>query len=608
MIESFYRLGRALAKVEGMDDYFSPWQNPFPRGDRDKCKVLFFPIDSGKVGPYLLEPFKGQTHLKRYLYRKASGSNGAPLVPTAYFYPSNKKEEHRQNIKKLMGRLKRAIPDEPGVYFSSKEERLCGLEQIEQQLLAFQGETNNRYLLTFKVNDKWLGEIPENIALFEKEAYGKYCDKSSARDKICSLTYEKSEEVWGTIDTLGFTVNDPPFARSGFSEANAYKMFPVSPQAVIYLEGAREFAMEKLRRNFHGLEYIIIPHFLRDNDLLISQTLKYIEKREEETSEIKDLSKSILNYESVLKILAEDVEEVREGVFYDILFFQKNQAQFAIKLHLADMLPSRFAQIFSAKEIIEKKYTVINRIESKNKEPLDFYITFSRIQKYFSKKRESKSEVIFQPLFYKVVEAVFYGQPLDETTILKAFLQQIQHDFKRRNESSLQYLYTLKESWALWYFFALLGLFPKIKITDMDTSPVPRTLPEFEKTHSHFFDEPYKKAAFYMGCLVSLLTSAQWEKLKSEPFLERLNGLSFDDSDLRKLYPVLLDKIRQYEDIEKYQRTYVQDLKAAIVPILMEPTELGRTEISFAFTAGMVMQKEFTQYRINQSKAAKADS
>lgn len=142
----------------------------------------------------------------------------------------------------------------------------------------------------------------------------------------------------------------------------------------------------------------------------------------------------------------------------------------------------------------------------------------------------------------------------------------------------------------------------------MDTSPVPRTLPEFEKTHSHFFDEPYKKAAFYMGCLVSLLTSAQWEKLKSEPFLERLNGLSFDDSDLRKLYPVLLDKIRQYEDIEKYQRTYVQDLKAAIVPILMEPTELGRTEISFAFTAGMVMQKEFTQYRINQSKAAKADS
>ena len=118
MIESFYRLGKALAKEVEMEAYFSPWENPFPRGDRDKCKVLFFPIEDGKVKPYQLEPFKGQAFLKRYLYRKPSGANGAPIVPTALFYPSNKKEEHESSLEKLMGRLERAIPDQASLYFN----------------------------------------------------------------------------------------------------------------------------------------------------------------------------------------------------------------------------------------------------------------------------------------------------------------------------------------------------------------------------------------------------------------------------------------------------------------------------------------------------------
>ncbi|MBK8043747.1 MAG: hypothetical protein IPK21_14440 [Haliscomenobacter sp.] len=105
--------------------------------------------------------------------------------------------------------------------------------------------------------------------------------------------------------------------------------------------------------------------------------------------------------------------------------------------------------------------------------------------------------------------------------------------------------------------------------------------------------------------MVSILTAAQYNKLKSEPFLERLNSLSLDEVELRKLFPILLDKMRQYEDIDKFRFAYVQELRASIVAALIKPTDLDRTEISFAFTAGMVMQKEFDKYARAESKALK---
>ena len=137
----------------------------------------------------------------------------------------------------------------------------------------------------------------------------------------------------------------------------------------------------------------------------------------------------------------------------------------------------------------------------------------------------------------------------------------------------------------------------------MEKRPVALMLDEVIEQHPAFFSSSYKKAAFMMGCLVELLLNAQRRKLNSEPFLEQLQGLNLDENDLQKLFPRLMEKTGQYYDqIEKFQRDYVQRLRSEIVPVLMEPANANRAEISFSFTSGIVMQREFTAYQIALNK------
>jgi CRISPR-associated Csh1 family protein len=605
MIQNLYRLGKALENQEGFSDYFSPWQNPFPRGDKDKANVIYFNIQDGQlVGSYEIEPFKPLL-LNNYLYRKPPGANGAPLVPTSPFYPDKNAEKHKDNLRKLMDRIRRSIPDEGGVFFRNKEQKDAALQEAESQLESFSGNPENRYLLTFKVDGKWLGEFEENKKLFYDEAYSKYFDKSSAKEKLCAVTYKQVPEVWGRIDTLGFTLDTLTFSRNGFSGPDSYKMFPVSPEAVRLLEGAKEFAKAKLARSFESLRYFIVPHFIEGREDLMWRAVDTIILKNNGTESLEDLSKSIFSNEKVIYNITEDKLLSKEGVFYDILFYQQNQAQFAIKLHLADILPSRFATIFSVKSLIEHRYRRLNRIDSK-KGVTEYFVTFSKIRNFFS--MLVKKEVVFHPFFYKILEAVFYGQPLDEQSVVSAFMSKIQEDFKQRHESETRFIFTTKEAFALWHFFLGLNLFPYQNIEDMEEKPVARDLDGFIREHPAFFSSPYKKAAFFTGCLTQILVEAQYKKLNSQPFLEKLNGLSLDDKDLRVLFPKILEKINQYGEILfKYEstRNYIQRLEAAIVPVLIEETDLSRTEISFAFVSGLVMQREFTQYEIKQRKEAK---
>lgn len=608
MIKNLYRLGKALQTDEANSDYFAPWQNPFPsKKAADLGKVLYFSIEKGVIrDSYELEPFKPKM-LKAYLYRKLAGARAAPLVPTDYFYPKKKEEDHQEGVRKLVDRLRRSFPDGESLFFPSEAHKEAALEKVEQELLAFTGDLENRYLITFKVDGKWLGEFEEHIQLFEADAYGKYYQKSSAKNKLCSVTYENVPEVWGRVDTLGFTVDTNTFSRSGFNDKDSYKMFPVGPDSVKVLEGARRYAMEQLARSFYSLRYIIVPHFIEERDDLMLKAADLIGRRSESAS-LEGESKSIFGNEKVIARLAEKGDIAKSGVFYDILFYEENQAQFAIKVHLTDIMPSRFRAVFEAKGKIEKRFRQVNRITTKE-ENVEFYLTFRTIHRYFSSVINKKT--VFHPFFFTILESVFYGQRLDERTVLDAFMAKIRLEFKQRVESPNRYIFRAKEAFALWHFFLELQLFTNKKTYEMNEKPVPRTLEAFVEEHQAFFEEPYKRAAFYMGCLVELLLAAQRRNLGSEPFLEKLQSLNIDEKELKKIFPKLLEKISQYHDsIEKYKRDYVQQLKAQIVPVLLQPTKVNRVEISFAFTAGMVMQKEFTSHEIETKKAekAKADS
>ena len=250
MIKSFYTIGNVLRKDEAYAEYFEPWANPFPKVKDDEAKVVIASIEQGVLQEDLKEENFSKRRVNAYLYRPIQGKNGTNLVPTLLLQVDRNFDKFSDSVRKLIKKVKKSIQNNKHSFI-----RLQQIDLIEQKLLQYYQFINfeKRYLFTIKIDDKYFGDYEDYKNLFREDAYSKYYKDSSAKDKLCAVTYKQSEEVWGRVDTLGFTVDAATFSRNGFDTKDSYKMFPVSPDAVKVLEGAKRIILESdlnLTRSF----------------------------------------------------------------------------------------------------------------------------------------------------------------------------------------------------------------------------------------------------------------------------------------------------------------------------------------------------------------------
>lgn len=616
MIKSFYTLGKILSQDKNYADYFEPWANPFPKINNDDAKVIYASITNGILEGHLQEENFSNQRVIGYLYRKVEGPNGTNLVPTFLLFPDNNHQKYIENIRKLIKKLRQSVKKYKHTFITKLQ-----IDEIERMLIKGQSllNINKRYLFTIKIDKKYFGDFKEYQNLFYETAYGKYYNKSSSKDKVCAVTYEPSDNVWGRIDTLGFTVDAISFSRNGFDPADSYKMFPVSPAAVKILEGAKRIVIESnlnLTQNFYGLKYFILPHFIQDSDENIKEVIElFIDKSL--PNSIEPQGSGIIGNENIINEIIKEESLSRSDIYYDIFFYQPNNAQFLIKLHLSDVLPSRFKQIFVVKDHIEKKYELLNRIfiKAKNRNSKDvikrFKINFGGfyenglppmygIKDYFSQK--IKTDTIFHPYFFKILEAVFYGTSLNKDTILKSFMEKIVAAFKNIREKPNDFVRHVKTSFTIYQFFDELKLFNSNKMEDITNEPTGMAfnIESFIQQHNYFFDDIVKRGAFYLGILTNILLEKQNSHLKSKPFMNQLNGLNLDIDQMEKIHLKLMNKLYQYNDkLKKEEHKLIQFLNPLIGKSLINKTTLSRTELSYAFALGMVMQKEFFWHNLN---------
>ncbi|RMF00475.1 MAG: hypothetical protein D6772_06320, partial [Bacteroidetes bacterium] len=505
MIESLYRLGKALqTRPDEYGDYFQPWQNPFPKRRAElSYKVLVFDIEADKLTGYELQDFRSGW-LDKYLYRELKGARGAPLVPTTFFYPNSNEEKHEEGVDKLLSRLQRAIPDGKSLYFSSTASKEAALGKVKDILLTQSFPTkDHKYLLTFRLDGKWLGEYEELRSLYEAEAYAKYYEKSKAKDKTCAVSYATDTEVWGRVDTLGFTVNDLAFNRGGFEGAKSYRMFPVSKEAALTLEGARRFALAKLTESFFNLRYMIVPHLVEGDERILESVIREL-SQERTNTKLQEQLQPIFSSGDRLSRIATRKELAPVGMLYDILFFQKKQAQLALLLHLQDVNPSHLAKLYQVILSVSRFYGPVAWLMSKG-ERIPFYVSFNRIKDYFAEQKQNGTEWIFEPYFFQLLESVFYGQALDVARINKALIQKIQLLFRQHHDSPIHFALQAKQAFAIWQFFNQMGLFPgKITIDMSDDQVLQLEATAFVRQHAAFFSNPVLEAAFYLGVLTNI--------------------------------------------------------------------------------------------------------
>ncbi len=618
MIKSFYEAGRLLSQLDVYKDYFSPWANPFPKV-RGEPEVLIAHVRDGQLVPDL-DPEKFKTELvDKYLFREAK-ANATNLVPTFYLQVQADADKQAESVRKMMKKVRASVANYEHTFITTAQ--LDTLETMLQTKAATLSSTTS-YLFTMKIDDKWFGDYPANVDLFMSDAYRKYSDGSAGQNQVCAVTYQPADEVWGRVDTLGFAVTDVAFARNGFNTADSYKMFPVSPDVVKVLEGAKRLLLEKLARNFYGMKYLVMPRFIQavEERNALKLWRDFLDDSDTAYGTMSAQFKPLISNERLISKILEREQQSNEAIYYDIFFYQPNNAQFMIKLHVSDVLPSRFREIMQAKETVDESYRLMvdqlpvfeegKLIKGKT---VPFEVTFAAIKDYFAKK--VRTDWVFHPYFFRIVEAVFYKQRLDHEQLMRAFMDTIRVSFKNSHEQPYQFSRDVRHTFVILQFFYQLKLLSFSDMADIEPAtpqPVGLTLETFELQHPDLLSDPIRRAAFYLGVEVEMLLAKQQAHYKTQPFRKYLNGLNLDMGQLAKVHHKLLDKVAEYASVgaNDKRRFYpnelnrMTDLDRDILPVLMQPNNsLSMADLSYAFAAGMAMQKVFTldQIRLNKQK------
>ena len=99
-------------------------------------------------------------------------------------------------------------------------------------------------------------------------------------------------------------------------------------------------------------------------------------------------------------------------------------------------------------------------------------------------------------------------------------------------------------------------------------------------------DSPSKRATFLLGVLTRKLMNIQFKELGSTPFYTKLWGLSLDEKKIHKLYPMVINKLQEYD------AGYMRELEEEISKNLAKSEnnwKLNRDETSYYFVLGFTL-------------------
>jgi len=596
MIQTLYTIGKVLSQEEEYQKYFEPWEVPFKDNQTDaKPKVIVVNIRNGQIETPIITEYRPKWSSK-YLYREALGRS-TNIVPTFKYYvlKGNRaldewEKSQKNSVTKTLAKVKASIKNYKHDFINTSQ-----VDELADTLFEFTKtnlDADLLYLLTFTINDKYFGEYDKFRDLFFKDGNEKYYKKvygnSMKQDYHCALTGKKST-VFGYVNTLGFTVNDKAFMRNGFNQNDSYKMFPVSSEAFSLLNGAMEFTKNEIIDSFYGkIKFIILPQFLDHTETKYKQRIikRFTQKDKLNINYEKNdkgLNGFIKGTENYINSIIE--EGILQQVNYEVLFFSKpNPSEISLHLHIMDVLPSHLEIIFWAKRNIQSYYAPITNTYGKKKDYI-FKINLYEIKDFFMSERAT--ERIPHPFFYRLVEAIFCNQKINQSTVLKFIVDDLRRKFKKRHTKPYAYISSTKEGFVLLQFLEKLGLFHTENQNNMenDNKKVALNALEFIEQHkAGFFKPDYIKGAFLFGCLVKRLTYNQ----QNDAFLKELNNLVIDKHLINKKFPKLIDKLRKYKkefkDLENEASNYF---------VTGHADKISKDEISMAVTLGLILQSGF---------------
>lgn len=534
-----------------------------------------------------------------YLYKKGS-SRGTDLTPSTKI-TEPKKTFNMKFFKyfkdnKDSNKLIKEIHDE----IEANDERI--LNDIENTFLNIQSKKNSP-LLTISIKENNETKYLNDYEFFKEEitekATQKYYTKKTNPTKKgegeCFLC-GGDKEVMGLVpNAIGFTFStvDKQGNLPDLKYDNQWKLVPICLDCALELEAGNKFIENYLSFSEFGLRYYAIPNFLfKEDDVINSLFEDYLNHKD---------GKSYYN------VIAKDEDEILEEaedldnlIEFKFLFYEKSNSAFNILSYVESVIPSWIGSLYKTQKAINQnpifKEDLVKEIFNKKE---DFAGDFKEIvnegRKYnhvnnsnwvFGFLRDFYPSSEFNKYYIDLISSIFSGKKVNFDFILSSAMNKIRTNFRQDKEYSVKIL-TL-EFLMLFKFLKKIGL-----LIDFGEKMENETFVEsFEEENqfSKYLDEldtPAKKASFLLGILTRKLIAVQYKELGSTPFTNKLWGLSLDEKKIKKLYPMVINKLNEY-------KIAYSELSQDISINLLKTNDnwnLSRDETSFYFVLGYTLNR-----------------
>ncbi|PKL73710.1 MAG: hypothetical protein CVV29_02065 [Methanobacteriales archaeon HGW-Methanobacteriales-2] len=609
LIGSLYNLGKFIVEHKKLEE-IDVFQDTAKLTSRTKRVLLINLeyVDTKFVYKGIIEEELNKRDSNKYLY-KGGPPNGVDYTP-ASLITSKAESTFKNRVLKWFKTHK-----DPEFLDKIAEELTENKDQVtidlEDKFQSIDKKNRDNVLLTISIQDGFEKKFCGNYLIFREilseEAMHRYHNLKtigeSSGNGTCYLC-DESKEVYGFVPNafgFSFSTADKKGNVPNFIQADQWKQVPICGKCAVFLEAGKKFVQEYLSFNLFTLKFFVIPNFLFKGDneefeefyeRVVDLKGKKYEKGliEEEDSEEEDSLYSIVkNTDDVLEF---------KFLFYDL----KGGGKFIdILNYVESILPSWMKNIYKTQDII--KNDILFKEEN-------LKLNFGKnIEGDFIKLRNSQSKGYinqynwyagflreffhskYDKYFLDIIGFIVGGKSVNKDFLISKFMDRIKqaHRTDPENDYSMKLLTT--QALMLYMFFNELNLLKGVDKMKIGSHNEEDNEKEFFEVYGEFIDTPEKKAAFLMGLITKKLTAIQYRSLGATPFMTKLWGLTLDQKKIQKLYPMIINKLREY-------KAAYPDLEELISVNLLKSNKnwkLSGDETSFYFVLGFTLNGLFKQ-------------
>lgn len=589
-------------------------------------KVLCIVLEKSKNGfEYKRVTIEDYKEPEKYLYRSHQ-SRQFDITPTTKisFDIKNKKLKIDEALGRILYWFDKFIPNfqddgqksdkefleaiKNGI--SENKQILNGIINASKELKQDKNPRNNEKLntiLTVKMiengKERYIGDFSvfRNALRNEGSRFLYFRHGVEIRGKgICNLCQEKKEvydyfpmNVYST-DKRGFS---PYFIRE-----DSWKRLPVCSDCTPSLMRGWDFIGMHLKKDFYGYKFYVIPKFFVGKlDYKFVEEIKRARDKNEYTGLLSIEDKDILD------IIFRD-EEYRFNLIF--VFCKIGQSTQIIRF-VENVSPSWIKRIYNTfmetsnlsitQEEILKQIGLISKKKNGNLKYIDKdSLTFAGFIKSFFP--SSKETGIYEKYFLDIVSDILSERRINQDFLINSFVREIRN--RHINDKNWEEKLLSVKSLLLLMFLDRLIL---LKSDDKQLSYGSLLLDDFMKEEKiqrikKFFDEydnafntPSKRGVFLEGVLCNFLLAIQYTKRGSDPFKSKLYGLELDENKIKKLLPMIKEKLWEYD------ANYYNWLEELISRYFIEAEKTGfdmsKDEISYYFALGLNVGRIFKDER-----------